>query len=224
MYLNSRFLGLFLLVLCVTQAAFLHANTVVSEGFAGPTYSCDSLTIIDTDYYNSDTAYCFIGGLYTDAVSPYTTAMSLDIFLLTPTLAPNLPLMDITAATDDADAFDGVNIWSGGTIQDVSSDSIMVGTNSLGQIDEWSISAVGTGSLAGYTLESSWNGSSGSTVISDALLAENQNDPGNWSEVSPVPEPATGVDLAIGLLALGVLSIRERRLCLHRRSAPPASI
>lgn len=216
MYLKSRFLGLFLLVLGVAQGPFLHANTIVNEGFSGPTFTCDGLTVANTDYYSSDKAYCFTGSPYTDVVSPYTTAMSLDILLVTPVLSPNLLLTDITEATDDAVAFDGVNLWAGGRIiEDVSSDSIKVATDAEGQIDEWSISAVGTGPLAGYTLETNWNGTTGSTVISDGLLAENFGDSGSWSQVSPTPEPSTGFDLALGLLALGALLIGKRRLLSH---------
>jgi len=216
MYLKSRFLGLSLLVLGVAQGPFLHANAIVNEEFGGPTFSCAGLTIINTDYYPSDTGYCFTGSPYTDAVSPYTTAMSLDILLVTPKLAPNLPLTDITEPTDDAAAFDGVYLWAGGNIKDVSSDSISVGTNAEGVIDEWVITAVGSGPLAGYTLKSSWNGTTGEDLISDGPLAEVVNDPGSWSEVAPTPEPATGVDLALGLLALGALSIGKRRLSSHR--------
>jgi hypothetical protein len=131
-------------------------------------------------------------------------------------LAPNLPLTDITEPTDDAAAFDGVYLWAGGNIKDVSSDSISVGTNAEGVIDEWVITAVGSGPLAGYTLKSSWNGTTGEDLISDGPLAEVVNDPGSWSEVAPTPEPATGVDLALGLLALGALSIGKRRLSSHR--------
>lgn len=212
MCLKSRFLGLFLLVLGIAQGSFLHANTIVNEGFSGPTFICDGLTITKTDYYPGDSAYCFTGSPYTFAVSPYTTAMSLTLFLVTPTLPPNLPLTNITEATDDADAFDGVHLWAGGTIQDVSGVSISVGTNSFEQIDQWDIDAEGAGPLAGWQLESSWNGSSGSTVISDALLAQNSNDPGSWSEVAPTPEPSSGVDLALGLLALGAIAFGRRRL------------
>jgi MYXO-CTERM domain-containing protein len=138
--------------------------------------------------------------------------MSLDIVLVTDVLAPNLSLTDITYPTDDAVAFDGVNVWAGGNIQDVSFDLIEVGTNELGQIDQWHIVVDGAGPLTGYTLTTSWDGTTGSTVISDGLLAENLNDPGSWSEVSPTPEPATGVDLALGLLALGALLIGKRRV------------
>ena len=218
MYLKSRFLGLFLLVLGVAQGPFLRANTIVNYGTGtpprpnGPTFVCDGITLIHTDYYDGDTGYCFTGSPYTDVVSPYTTAMSLDIVLVTDVLAPNLSLTDITYPTDDAVAFDGVNVWAGGNINDVSFDLIKVGTNELGQIDQWYIVVDGAGPLAGYTLTTIWDGTTGSTVISDGFLAENLNDPGSWSEVSPTPEPATGVDLALGLLALGALLIGKRRV------------
>ena len=218
MYLKSRLFGLFLLVLAVAQGPFLRANTIVNYGtetppqFSGPTFVCDGITLINTDYNDRDTGYCFTGSPYTDVVSPYTTAMSLDIVLVTDVLAPNLSLTDITYPTDDAVAFDGVNVWAGGNINDVSFDLIKVGTNELGQIDQWYIVVDGAGPLAGYTLTTIWDGTTGSTVISDGLLAENLNDPGSWSEVSPTPEPATGVDLALGLLALGALLIGKRRV------------
>jgi hypothetical protein len=212
MYLKSKLLGIFLLVLGVAQGPFLHANTIVNEGFGGPAFSCPGITIVNSDFYRGDTGYCFTGSPYTDVVSPYTTTMSLDILLVTDVLAPNLPLTDITYPTDDAAAFDGVNVWAGGDIHDVSADSIKVGTNAAGVIDVWSISVVGSGPLAGYTLETSWNGTTGSTVISDGLLAENFGDSGSWSQVSPTPEPSTGVDLALGLFALGALLIGKRRL------------
>jgi hypothetical protein len=215
MYLKSRLLGLFLLVLGVAQGPFLRANTIVNEGFGGPTFSCDGITIVNSDFYSGDTGYCFLGSPYTDVVSPYTTAMSLDILLVTPLLSPNLPLTNITVATDDAAAFDGVYLWAGGNINDVSADSIEVGTNAAGVIDVWSISAVGSGPLAGYTLTTSWNGTTGSTVISDGLLAENSGDSGSWSQVAPTPEPSTGVELALGLLALVALLIGKRRLLSH---------
>ena len=213
MYLKSKLFGLFLLVLAVAQGPFLRANTIVDEGFRfGPTFSCDGITIVNSDFWGADTGYCFTGSPYTDVVSPYTTAMSLDIVLVTDVLAPNLSLTDITYPTDDAVAFDGVNVWAGGNINDVSFDLIKVGTNELGQIDQWHIVVDGAGPLTGYTLTTSWDGTTGSTVISDGFLAENLNDPGSWSEVSPTPEPATGVDLALGLLALGALLIGKRRV------------
>jgi hypothetical protein len=216
MYLKSKLFGLFLLVLAVAQGPFLRANTIVNYGigtqFRGPTFVCDGITLINTDYYGNDTGYCFTGSPYTDVVSPYTTAMSLDIVLVTDVLAPNLPLTNITIPTDDAVAFDGVNVWAGGNIKDVSFDLIEVGTNELGQIDQWYIVVDGAGPLTGYTLTTSWDGTTGSTVISDGLLAKNLNDPGSWSEVSPTPEPSTGVDLALGLLALGALLIGKRRV------------
>jgi hypothetical protein len=215
MYLKSRFLGLFLLVLGVAPGPFLRANMIVNEGFGGPTFSCDGITIVHSDFYNGDTGYCFTGSPYTDVVSPYTTTMSLDILLVTDVVPPNSPLTDITYPTDDAAAFDGVYLWAGGNINDVSADLIEVGTNAAGVIDEWYISAVGSGPLAGYTLTTSWNGTTGSTVISDGLLAENFGDSGSWSQVSPTPEPSTGVDMALGLLALGALLIGKHRLLSH---------
>ncbi len=216
MYLKSRFLGLSLLILGVAQGPFLHANILIDEGFGGPTLRCDGMTIVHTDDEGTDTGYCFTGGSYAFAVSPYTTAMSLDIFLLTPFLPPNLPLTDITVATDNADAFDGVNVWEGGTMRDISGGSISVGTDGSGQIDQWEILVDGAGPLAGWQLESTWNLTSGSTTITDGLLAQNINDPGSWSQVSPTPEPASGVELALGLLALGALFIGKRRLSTQR--------
>ncbi len=212
MYLKSRFLGLFLLFFGVAQAPFLHASIIVNEGFGGPTFACGPLTIINTDYYADDTGWCLEENPYTYAVSPYSTAMSLDVILVTPKLAPNLPLTDITDATNDAAAFDGVNLWAGGTIQDVSGASISVGTDASGKIDQWVIDVEGAGPLAGWQLESSWNGSSGPTVISDGLLAENLNDPGSWSEVAATPEPSSGVDLALGLLTLGAIAFGRHRV------------
>jgi hypothetical protein len=134
------------------------------------------------------------------------------IFLVLEPLGDNLSLTDITSEIGGGETFDGVNLWEP---SDVSSYSVYVATNAAGVIDQWNITLTGSGPLAGYELETYWNGSTGEDVVSDGILAQNVNDPGTWSETSPVPEPPSGFDLALGMFALGAvvvaLRLRPRR-------------
>lgn len=172
---------------------------------------------------HADALYVYVGNNYTTADGTiYTTNDSMDAgFGFTSPLGDNLNNMDVTSEVNAWVLSDGPNEWDS-TMATL--DNFNVSTDATGAIDGWnfSIQAI-TDPFVFEFGSSSDTGDSVQALLGQSPVYFGSNaDPGVWAGPIPVtvtPEPASGVDLALGGFALGLLAFGRRYFGVRRLTA-----
>lgn len=170
----------------------------------------------------ADYLYVYIGNDYTVADgSTYTTSMSMDgAFSVVTPFSDNLSNVDVTSGIGPWILLDGEFEWNS---SDATLENFDVSTDGTGAIDGWNIAIdLGTPPVEGVTINSS--SASGDAVNfyfdSTPVYYASNSDPGIWEgPIQLTPEPASGLDLALGGLALGLLAFGKRYLSVRHQTA-----
>jgi len=173
---------------------------------------------------HADELYVYIGNDYTTADGTvYTTQMSMDAgFGFTNPLGDNISNVDVTSDVNEWVLSDGFTEWDStmGTLENFD-----VSTDAAGTIDGWDFSIQAINAPFLFNLDSSSaSGDSVEALFFGEVPAYNgsNSDPGVWAGpilIASTPEPASGVDLALGGLALGLLAFGKRYFGIRRLTA-----
>lgn len=172
---------------------------------------------------HADVLYDYTGNDYLIADGTvYTTNMSMDGgFNFSSPLGDNLNNVDVTSEVNNWNVFDGVTNWNA---SNATLEGFNVSTDPTGAIDGWDF-FIAASAPPDLTVDlESCSACGGDTVF--VFVPGNNNpqfgglngDPGVWSgAINVTPEPASGIELALGGLALALLAFGRR--CLSFRGA-----
>jgi hypothetical protein len=171
---------------------------------------------------HADYLYVYLGNDYTAADgTTFTTSMSMEgAFSVVTPFSDNLSNVDVTSSIGPWILLDGEFEWNS---SDATLETFDVSTDATGAIDGWNFAIdLGTPPIEGVTENSS--SASGDAVDfyfdSTPVYFASNSDPGVWSgPIQLTPEPASGLDLALGGLALGLLAFGKRHPRLRSLTA-----